>query len=149
LLNMENLNFGNGLIATLKLEVNVLQRGRKSRSSREFLALVGRTPDPKAPAPHMPELPSDLGEAERKTWYAILHENPHLNYGGGILLELAINAIARAQQCSKIIAKDGGPLIIGDDHKPCRHPLTGIEVQNRKLAREVFKLLRIEVREVD
>jgi hypothetical protein len=125
----------------------VLQRGRKSRSSREFLALIGRTPDQQSKAPaHLPEPPSDLGEAERNTWYAILRENPHLNYSGHMLLAMAVNAIGRAQHCAEIVEKAGGPLSIDSRGRPKRHPLAGLEVANRKLAKGILKMLKINLR---
>src|SRR6516165_1775814 len=142
--------FGNGLIAkSLKLEVTVLQRGRKSRSSREFLALVGRTSDQqsKAPTPELPAPPDHFGEADRETWYAILRENPYLNYSGCMLLGIAINALARAQVCAKTIDEAGGPLSVDNRGRPRRHPLAGLEVANRKLAKDLFKMLKIELRE--
>ena len=127
----------------------MLQRGRKSRSSREFLALVGRAPhrQPSEPAPEPPEPPSHFGEAERETWYAILRENPYLTYSGCMLLGMAINAAARAQYCAKTIDKAGGPLSVDNRGRLRRHPLAGIEVANRKLARDLFKMLKIELRE--
>jgi hypothetical protein len=69
---------------------------------------VDRTPDQQSKAP-APEPPSHFGEAERKIWYAILRENPHLNYSGRMLLGMAINAAARAQYCAQIIDEAGGP----------------------------------------
>ena len=123
----------------------MLQRGRKSRSSREFLASVDRTPDQQSKAP-APEPPSQFGEAERETWYAILRENPHLNYSGCMLLGMAINAAARAQYSAEIIDKAGGPLSIDSRGRLKRHPLAGIEVANRKLARDLFKMLKINLR---
>jgi len=127
----------------------MLQRGRKSRSSREFLALVGRAPhrQPSEPAPEPPEPPSHFGEAERETWYAILRENPYFNYSGCMLLGMAINAAVRAQYCAEIIDKAGGPLSIDNRGRLKRHPLAGIEVANRKLARDLFKMLKINLRE--
>jgi hypothetical protein len=127
----------------------VLQRGRRSKSHREFLALVGRIPDqqPKAPAPDLPEPPSHFREAERETWYAILRENPQLNYSGCMLLGISINALARAQVCAKTIDEAGGPLSIDNRGRLKRHPLAGIEVANRKLAKDLFKMLKIELRE--
>jgi len=126
-----------------------LQRGRKSRSSREFLAMVGRTPNqqPKAPTPELPEPPSHFGEAERETWYAILRENPQLNYSGCMLLGIAINALARAQVCAKIIDAAGGPLSVDSRARLRKHPLASLEVANRKLARDLFKMLKIELRD--
>jgi hypothetical protein len=112
------------------------------------VALVGRTPDQqsKAPAPHLPEPPSDLGEAERMTWYAILRNNPHLNYSGQMLLAVAVNAIGRAQHCAEIVDKAGGPLSIDSRGRPKRHPLAGLEVANRKLAKDILKMLKINLR---
>lgn len=126
----------------------MLQRGRKSRSSREFLALVGRTPDQqsKAPAQELPEPPIHFDEAERETWYAILRENPRLNYSGCTLLGMAVNAIHRAQHCAKVVDKAGGPLSIDSRGRLKRHPLAGLEVANRKLARDLFKMLKINLR---
>jgi len=123
----------------------MLQRGRKSRSSRQFLSLVGRTPHRQHSACHPPEPPDQLAEPERGIWCTILAEND-INPAGRTLLSIALNSLARARQCAKIIAKDGGPLIIGRSGMPRRHPLAGIEVQNRKLVRDIFKLLRIELR---
>jgi hypothetical protein len=110
---------------------------------------VGRIPlqQPEAPAPELPEPPSHFGDAERETWYAILRENPHLNYSGHMLLAMAVNAIGRAQYCAEIVDKDGGPLSIDNRGRPKRHPLAGLEVANRKLAKDLFKMLKIELRE--
>ena len=126
----------------------MLQRGRKSRSSREFLGLVGRAPhlQPSEPAPELPEPPSHFGEAERETWYSILRENPHLNYSGCTLLAMAINAIHRVQHCAGIVDKAGGPLSVDNRGRLKRHPLAGIEVANRKLAKDLFKMLKIDLR---
>ena len=129
----------------------MLQRGRKSRSSREFLALVGQTSDQqsKAPAPDLPEPPAHFvtKPEEREIWFTVLRENPHLNYSGHILLAMAVNAIGRAQVCAKTIDEAGGPLTVDNRGRLRRHPLAGIEVANRKLARDLFKMLKIELRE--
>ena len=129
----------------------MLQRGRKSRSSREFLALVGQTSDQqsKAPAPDLPEPPAHFvtKPEEREIWFTVLRENPHLNYSGHILLAMAVNAIGRAQHCAEIVDKAGGPLSIDNRGRLKRHPLAGLEVANRKLARDLFKMLKIELRE--
>jgi hypothetical protein len=111
--------------------------------------LVDRTADQqsKAPAPELPEPPSHFGDAERETWYSILRENPHLNYCGCMLLGMAIHALHQAQYCAEIIDRDGGPLSIDSRGRPKRHPLAGLEVANRKLARDIFKMLKIELRE--
>jgi hypothetical protein len=92
----------------------MLQRGRKSRGSKEFLALIGRASplQSDASAPELPEPPNHFDDAERETWYAILRENPHLNYCGCMLLGMAINAAARAQYCAEIVDKAAGPLSI-------------------------------------
>jgi hypothetical protein len=127
---------------------SMLQRGRKSRSSRQFLALVGRTTDSQASAPpHDPPAPPDhlVEEPDREIWCTILREND-INPAGRTLLSIALNSLARSRQCAEIIDKAGGPLVIGGNGMPKRHPLAGIEVQNRKLARDIFKLLRIEFR---
>jgi hypothetical protein len=110
--------------------------------------LVGRTPDQqsKAPAPEMPEPPSHLDEPERQSWYAILRENPHLNYSGCTLLGMAVKAIHRAQHCAEVVDKAGGPLSIDSRGRLKRHPLAGLEVANRKLARDLFKMLKINLR---
>jgi hypothetical protein len=129
----------------------VLQRGRKSKSSREFLALVGRIPhqQPNEPAPELPEPPAHLAAKpeEREIWFTVLRENPHLNGSGHTLLAMAVNALGRAQHCAQIIDKAGGPLSIDNRGRLKRHPLAGLEVANRKLARDLFKMLKIELRE--
>jgi|SRR6516164_9382492 hypothetical protein len=123
----------------------MLQRGRRSRGSREFLTLIGHTPQPR----DLPPPPAHFDEAKRKTWSTLVRENRHLNHCGCTLLECAISALFRARFCAKIIKEDGGTLIIGKDHRPRRHPLASLEVQNRKLVRDIFKMLKIEVREVE
>jgi hypothetical protein len=59
---------------------------------------------------------------------------------------MAINAAARAQYCAETIDKAGGPLSIDSRGRLRRHPLAGIEVANRKLAKDLFKMLRINLR---
>ena len=127
------------------MEVTVLQGGRKGRLARSMISLAPHL-QPKAPAPDLPEPPSHFGDAERETWYAVLCENPRLNYCGCMLLGMAINALHRAQHCAEVVDKAGGPLSIDTRGRLKRHPLAGVEVANRKLARDLFKMLKIELR---
>ena len=59
---------------------------------------------------------------------------------------MAINAIHRAQHCAGIVDKAGGPLSVDNRGRLKRHPLAGIEVANRKLAKDLFKMLKIDLR---
>jgi hypothetical protein len=107
--------------------------------------LVGET---EPPLPNVPEPPKDFDGERLKTWLSIVRENPHLNYCGGSLLEGAVVAMDRARHCAKRIKEDGGPFIFRDG-KLRRHPLAGLEAQERKLVRDIFKMLEIELREVE
>ena len=77
-------------------------------------------------------------------WKRIVREH-NLNYVGEMLLENALLALGRARTCREIIQHDG-ILLTNRDGLPRRHPLASIEVQSRKLAHSIFKMLHIDLR---
>src|SRR5262249_691012 len=113
----------------------------KSASAR--LALVGQphlvatAPDGEPPPP-----PAHLGTEAQAMWRRIVRENPGMNCAGHILLECAIAAFTRADECAEIIERDGGPLAFGWGGVARRHPLTSVEIRNRKVVSDIFKRLR-------
>jgi phage terminase small subunit len=125
----------------------MLQRGRRSKASREILTLVGRHQQSSEPTLELPEPPDHFDAAARETWYNIVRENPHLNYCGHMLLGMAVSALHQAQHCAEVVDKAGGPLSNDKRGRPKRHPLAGLVVANNKLARDLFKMLKIQLRE--
>jgi hypothetical protein len=114
----------------------VLQRGRKGRLSRSVIPI----------APHividqtrrnLPQPPEDLYAPEKEIWNAIMHQH-NLNCVGLMFLESALFSLGRARICRDIINRDG---------ELRRHPLLSIEVRARQLARQIFKMLKIELRD--
>ena len=69
-----------------------------------------------------------------------------INYVGRMLLENALLSIGRARACRSIIDRDG-EFIADRRGLPRRHPLLSIEARSRQLARRIFKMLKIELRE--
>jgi hypothetical protein len=113
----------------------VLQGGRKGRLSRSVIPI----------APHividqtrrnLPHPPEDLNAPEKEIWNAIMRQH-NLNCVGLMFLESALFSLGRACICRDIINRDG---------ELRRHPLLSIEVRARQLARQIFKMLRIELR---
>jgi hypothetical protein len=121
----------------------MLQRGRKSQALR---AMIPHVPHPVVdvlpddPPPPPPEL---LDAPEQKIWSTIVREHP-FNRAGHLMLENALLSLGRARKCREIIERDGA-MIMNREGMPMRHPLLAIEVQSRKLVRDTFKALKIEL----
>jgi hypothetical protein len=113
-----------------------LQRGRKGELSRSVIPI----------APHividrtrrnLPQPPEDLNAPEKEIWNTIMRQH-NLNCVGLMFLESALFSLGRARICRDIINRDG---------ELRRHPLLSIEVRGRQLARQIFKMLKIELRD--
>ena len=114
----------------------VLQRGQKGRPSRSVIPI----------APHivvdqtrrnLPQPPGDLKPPEKEIWNAIMRQH-NLNCVCLMFLESALFSLGRARICRDIINRDG---------ELRRHPLLSIEVRARQHARQIFKMLKIELRD--
>jgi hypothetical protein len=86
---------------------------------------------------NLPPPPEDLNAPEKQIWYAITRKH-NLNCVGLMFLESALFSLGRARMCRDIINRDG---------ELRRHPLLSIEVRARQLARQIFKMLKIELRD--
>jgi hypothetical protein len=122
----------------------VRQRGRKGVLQRSVVPIP---PDlePVAPPRDRRPPPDHLGPEEEELWYEITDQYDFRGVGHS-LFGLALHCLFRARQCEELIRKDGGPLLISKRGGIKRHPLLGAEVSNRKLARSIFKQLKIPVR---
>jgi hypothetical protein len=124
----------------------MMQRGRRSKPTREFLESIGKGPRPVASIHKLPAPPpKHLAAPERATWASIIREHPGLNRTGELLLENALMAAARARTLRAQIDHDG-ELLVGRDGLPRKHPLLALEVQARKLVQATFKVLKINYR---
>jgi hypothetical protein len=124
----------------------MLQRGRKSKGSREVLALVGKGAShlQVAPPDDPPPPPEHLGIREQEAWKAIVREHS-FNRAGHVLLENGLQSLRQARVLRTIIDRDG-VMLINRDGLPRKHPALALEVQLRKLAWDIFKAMKIELR---
>jgi len=121
------------------------QRGRVGRLARSVFPLrPGTIID--QPRRDLPPAPERLDQPEKEAWDAILREHD-INYPGRILLEMGLTSIDRARACCATIDRDGGSWITNRrSGLPRRHPLWGTEIRLLQFARQVFKMLKIELR---
>jgi hypothetical protein len=116
----------------------MLQRGRRSQSHREFLAEVGDIHEPP------PKPIYSLDGPEQKLWDDIVREYG-LSRGGEILLNIALQSLARARHCSEVIDAQGA-VIAGRRNILKPHPLLGVERAARSFCASIFKKLKIDLR---
>jgi hypothetical protein len=122
----------------------LLQRGRKGQLQREVIPIrraiildqLGR---------ELPPSPESLDPIEREAWQQILRQHT-LNYPGRMLLEMGLRSIGRARACRAAIDRDG-EFIPNRKGIPRPHPLWGTEIKLLATARQIFKMLKIPLRE--
>jgi len=124
----------------------VRQRGRIGALQREVIALrPGVILD--QPRRELTPPPERLDQPEKAAWDAILRQHD-LNYPGRMLLEMGLTSIGRARACRATIDADGGSWVTSRrTGLPRRHPLWGTEIRLLQFARQVFKMLKIELRD--
>ena len=121
----------------------MLQRGRKGQLQREVIALrSGIVVDHRGR--ELPPPPEHLDPIEKETWHQILRQHD-LNYPGRMLLEMGLRSIGRARYIRGLIDRDG-EFITGRNGIPRPHPLVSTEIRLLQLARQLFKMLRINLR---
>ena len=86
--------------------------------------------------------PADLQRTGRDLWGTVTHEYEFNDSGSLILLAEACRAIDRAEQCAKVIARDG-PLITSTNGTIKEHPLLKVELLARSFATRT--LIRIGI----
>jgi hypothetical protein len=120
----------------------LVQRGRRSRSSQEFLALVGNLPNNNPPKPPKPSYP--LAPLEQRIWDRLTLAND-FSYASLILLCNALLCLGRARVCAATVEQQG-PMIMTYRGVPRAHPLISIERRLRNFCHQAFKKLKIELR---
>jgi hypothetical protein len=95
------------------------------------------------PRHDLPLAPPHLDQIEKEAWDVIMRTHD-INYAGRILLEMALSSVGRARICRLAVERDG-MFITGRGGGLRRHPLLSVEVSSRQLARQIFKMLRIEL----
>ena len=84
----------------------------------------------KKPRTNQYQPPSDLHRTGRDLWQTILHEYEIDDSGSLALLVEACRAADRAEQCAKVIERDG-PLITSANGNIKDHPLLKVELLQR------------------
>jgi hypothetical protein len=120
------------------------QRGRVGRLRRAVVP-IGLDLEPSPPLRNPPQPPDHLAPQELALWREITDQYDFRGIGHSIF-GMALQCLSRARECETHIRKDGGPLLISKRGGVKRHPLLSAEVSNRKLARSIFKQLKIPVR---
>jgi hypothetical protein len=122
----------------------LLQRGRKGQLAREVIPLRSAIIADRL-SRELPPAPERLDQPEKATWNAILREHD-LNHAGRLLLEMGLRSIGRARACRGVIDRDGGDFVTGRRGLPRPHPLVSTEIRLLQTARQVFKMLKINLR---
>jgi len=121
----------------------MLQRGRKGQLQREVIPLRSAMIANRL-AHELPPPPERLDQPEREAWSAILRQHD-LNYPGRMLLEMGLRSIGRARVCRAAIDRDG-EFIANRKGIPRPHPLVSTEIRLLQSARQIFKMLKINLR---
>jgi hypothetical protein len=91
------------------------------------------------PKPHF-----HLDAPERRLWDQI-HRTYTFNYGGEIILALAMQSLGRARACDAVVAKEGMQVRAGRRCAMKAHPLLAVSQSARNFAAMLFRRLRIDL----
>ena len=70
-----------------------------------------------------------------------------LTYAGRMLLGMGLRSISRARHVRGVIDADGGDFVVGRKGLTRPHPLVSTEIRLLQSARQIFKMLKIPLRE--